>query len=169
MLVGMSVNLTFISTGPQKFLEYDMKNSWSLPDSFWTLKPCCRFALLKSFCMAVCLINRAVSSSLTDVGVRCIGRKRHWRMEIYWRGNQWLSCQADACSSQSPSQDYWKVLMALDYCLGHFYPWRAFCTLMCVSVHVRVHSLRHAFCIVCGFYCQKWKYSPFFFLYMAIT
>lgn len=69
-------------------------------------------------------------------------------MEIYWRGNQWLSRQADACSSHLQSQDYWKGLIVFDYCLGHFYPYKAFCT--CVSVHVR--QFRPVSPVVCWFY-----------------
>lgn len=152
MLVEMSVNLTL--SPPSCWSFKDMTNTWRIhkacQTSFWTLKPCCWFALLKSFCLAVCLINRAVSTRLTDVGVCCIGREGHWRMEIYWRGNQWLSCQADACSSQSPSQYYWKGLMVFDYCLGRFYPWKAF-TFMCVPVHVCV--LLQACVSSCMFVC----------------
>ena len=152
MLVGMSVNLTL---SPQSLWSFkNMTNTWRIHKAcqilFGRLKPCCWFALLKSFCLAVCLIKRPVSTRLTGVGVYCIGREGHWR--IYWRGNQWLSCQADACSSHSPSQDYWKGLMVFDYCLGHFYPWKASCTLMCVS-------FRPAVPIVCWFYSQKWRNS----------
>lgn len=79
------------------------------------------------------------------------------KMEIYWRGNQWLSCQADACSSHSPSQNYRKGLIVFDYCLGRFYHWKAFCSLMCVSVHVHVHSSRPAFPMVLILLRQEWQ------------
>lgn len=110
----------------------DMTNTWRFIKLarflFGRLNSCCWFALLKSFCLAVCLINRAVSVSPSDGEVHCIGREGHWRMEIYWRRNQWLSCQADAWSSHPLSLCYWKGLAAFDYCWGRCYP-----ALMCVS------------------------------------
>lgn len=125
---------------PQSLWSFvDMTNTWRFIKLarflFGRLKSCCWFALLKSFCLAVCLINRAVSVFPSDVGVHSIGREGHWRMEIYWRGNQWLSCQADAWSSHPPSQCYWKGLTAFDYCWCIFFihPWKALCALMCVS------------------------------------
>lgn len=134
-LLGMSVNLPL--SLPSLWSFRDMTNTWRIHKAcqilFGCLNPVADLVFWSlSAWQCISLTGLLQQGSLMWEWY-CIRRGGHWRMEIYWLGNQWLSCQADACSSHLLSQCYWKDLIVFDYYLGHFYPWKTFCTVMCVS------------------------------------